>query len=233
MAKTIIRTAKTVAKISAPRSKVVEKPIEVIVTPKAPSGWMDKVTDLVKWVDSPFKLFTIIIMGITGLLGYIAFEQQELIIENITSKDKMKTLLADEKLSSLSRDLLRDSGADIVLVHHINLPQNISTIRIAQSHDGRFTPLEGKKGAIFSDAPERNKAAISMLNGEILCQPFKVTSHGGDWAVSRGVTYTCSGSIPPDVGHMIGYIAIGFKKELRDISSVKSLINQTARAMTQ
>jgi hypothetical protein len=70
-----------------------------------------------------------------------------------------------------------------------------------------------------------------MLNGEILCEPFKATSSAGDWTVSRGVTYTCRGSIPPDVGHMIGYIAVGFKKEPRDISSVKSLINQTARAM--
>jgi hypothetical protein len=238
MAKIITKTAKTITKNPIvkkpiPKIKVAEKPIEVIVTPKAPSGWMDKTMDLVKWVDSPFKLFTVIIMGLTGLLGYIAFEQQELIVEKLTSKDKMQTLLADEKLSSLSRDLLRDSGAEIVIVHHINLPQNIRTTRIAQSHDGRFTPLEGKKGSFFSDAPERNKAAISMLNGEILCEPFKATSSAGDWIVSRGVTYTCRGSIPPDVGHMIGYITVGFKKEPRDISSVKSLINQTARAMTQ
>ena len=231
MAKIITKTTKTVAKKPIPKIKVVEKPIEVIVVPKAPSGWMDKVTDIVKWVDSPFKLFTVIIMGVTGLLGYVAYEQQEIIIENLTSKDKMQTLLADEKLSSLSRDLLRDSGAEIVLIHNVNLPQNIRITRIAQSHDGRFTPLEGKKGAFFSGAPERNKAAISMLNGEILCEPFKATSSAGDWTVSRGVTYTCRGSIPPDVGHMIGYIAVGFKKEPRDISSVKSLINQTTRAM--
>jgi hypothetical protein len=231
MAKIITKTTKTVTKKPIRKIEVVEKPIEVIITPKAPSGWMDKTTDIVKWVDSPFKLFTVIIIGVTGLLGYVAYEQQELIIENLTSKDKMQTLLADEKLSSLSRDLLRDSGAEIVIVHNVNLPQNIRTTRIAQSHDGRFTPLEGKKGAFFSGAPERNKAAISMLNGEILCEPFKATSSAGDWTVSRGVTYTCRGSIPPDVGHMIGYIAVGFKKEPRDISSVKSLINQTARAM--
>ena len=76
MAKIITKTTKTVAKKPIPKIKVVEKPIEVIVVPKAPSGWMDKVTDFVKWVDSPFKLFTIIIMGVTGLLGYVAYEQQ-------------------------------------------------------------------------------------------------------------------------------------------------------------
>jgi hypothetical protein len=72
-----------------------------------------------------------------------------------------------------------------------------------------------------------------MLNGEILCEPFTASSAIGDWSISRGVTYTCRGSIPPEVGHMIGYIAVGFKKEPREITSVKALINQTAHAMAQ
>ena len=223
--------SKSIVKKPTPKNKDTAKPIEVVVVPKTSSGWMDKVLDLVKWVDTPFKLITVIILGVVGLVGYIVYKQQDLIIENITSKNNMTTLLVDEKLSSLSRELLRNSGAETVFVHQVNLPQNMRITRIVQSHDGRFTPLEGIKGAFFSNSPERNKAAVSMLNGEILCEPFVASSSVGDWSVARGVTYTCRGSIPPEVGHMIGYIAVGFKKEPRDIMSVKALINQTAHDM--
>jgi hypothetical protein len=217
--------------VSKTRTKTAAKPIEVVVVPKAASGWMDKVVDLVKWVDSPFKLATVVILGLVALGGYITYKQQDLIIGNLTSKDKMQILLEDEKLSSLSRDLLRDAGAETVVIHQVDLPQNLRLTRIAQSPDGRFAPLEGTKGSFFSSSPERNKASVSMLNGEILCEPFAATSSVGDWIISRGVTYTCRGSIPPEVGHMIGYIAVGFKKEPRDLVSVKALINQTAYKM--
>ena len=230
--KTIKRVVKKpTVKKTTPKIKVAEKPIEVVVVPKAPSGWMDKAFDLVKWVDSPFKLITVIILGLSGLVGFVAYKQQDLIIGNLTSKDKMQILLADEKLSSLSRELLRNAGAETVIVHQVDLPKNMRITRIVQSHDGRFAPLEGSKGSFFSGSPARNKAAVSMLNGEILCEKFEASSSVGDWSVSRGVTYTCRGSIPPEVGHMIGYIAIGFKKEPRDLVSVKSLINQTANDM--
>jgi hypothetical protein len=72
-----------------------------------------------------------------------------------------------------------------------------------------------------------------MLNGEVLCEPFTASSDVGDWIVSRGVTYACRGSIPPEAGHMAGYIAVGFKQEPRDITSTKARINQTARDMAK
>jgi hypothetical protein len=217
---------------ATPKTKVADKPIEVIVVPKAPSGWMDKAFDLVKWVDTPFKLVTVIILGLSGLGGYVAYKQQDLIIGNLTTKEKVsKQLVEDDKLSSLSRDLLRDSGGETVIIHQIDLPQNLRLTRIAQSLDGRYAPLEGVRGSFFSSAAARNRASTSILNGEILCEPFEATSAVGDWIMSRGVTYTCRGSIPPEAGNMIGYIAVGFKKEPRDIVSTKSVINQAAWKM--
>jgi hypothetical protein len=211
--------------------KVAEKPIEVVVVPKAPSGWMDKALDLVKWVDSPFKLATVIILGLSGLIGFVAYKQQDLIIGNLTTKEKMVKLLEDEKLSSLSRDLLRDAGAETVIIHQIDLAQNLRLTRIAQSLDGRFAPLEGLKGSFFNSVGARNRASISILNGQILCEPFQASSSVGDWIISRGVTYTCRGSIPPEAGNMVGYIAVGFKNEPRDLVSTKALINQAALKM--
>jgi len=213
--------------------KPVAKPVEVVAAPKPPGGALDKALDLVKWVDSPFKLATVIVLGVVGLGGYIVYQQQDKLIGTLTSRETMPVLLADERLSSLARDLIRDTRAETVIIHEIDLAKNARTTRIAQSPDGRFGPLEGKKGAFFSGSPARNKAAVAMLNGEVLCEPFTASSDVGDWIVSRGVTYACRGSIPPEAGHMAGYIAVGFKQEPRDTTSTKARINQTAREMAK
>jgi hypothetical protein len=215
-----------------PTKKTAAKAPEV-AAPKPPGGPIDKVLDLVKWVDSPFKLATVVVLGVLGLGGYIVHQQQDKLVGAITSRETMPVLLADERLSSMARDLIRDTRAETVIIHEIDLAKNARTTRIAQSPDGRFAALEGKKGAFFSGSPDRNKAAVAMLNGEVLCEPFTASSDVGDWIVSRGVTYACRGSIPPEAGHMAGYIAVGFKQEPRDTTATKARINQTARDMAK
>ena len=226
----------TAKKPVAPRPRVVMAPAEIPApppAPKPPGGPLDKALDLVKWVDSPFKLATVIVLGVLGLGGYIVYQQQDKLVGAITTRDTMPVLLADERLSSLARDLIRDTRAETIIIHEIDLAKNARTTRIAQSTEGRFAPLEGKKGAFFSGSPARNRAAVAMLNGEVLCEPFTASSDVGDWIVSRGVTYACRGSIPPEAGHMAGYIAVGFKQEPRDTTATKARINQTAREMAK
>lgn len=201
--------------------------------PKPPSGPIDKALDLVKWIDTPFKLATVVLLGILSLVGAIIYNNQDKVIGSLTARETMPELLADERLSSLSRDLLRDLRAETIIVHQIDLAKNARVTRIAQSLDGRFSPLEGQKGAFFSGSPARNRAAIAMLNGEVLCEGFQASSDVGDWIVARGVVYACRGSIPPEPGHMAGYISVGFKGEPRDLIAVKSRINQTAREMAR
>ena len=214
--------------------KVVKKPEpETVVPPKPPGGPLDKALDLVKWIDSPFKLFSVILLAVLGLIGYLVYSHQDRLVSSLTHRETMPELLADERLASLGRDLIRDLRAETVIIHQVDLAKNARITRIAQSADGRFSPLEGKKGAFFSGSPARNRAAVAMLNGEVLCEKFEASSDAGDWLISRGVTYACRGSVPPEAGHMVGYISVGFKTEPRDISAVKSRINQTSSEMAR
>jgi len=218
------------------RTKIIKVKAEIDTPPAPPKpagGPIDKALDLVKWIDSPFKLATVILLGVLGLGGYIIYQQQDKLIGSLTARETMPELLADERLSSLSRELLRDLRAETVIIHQIDLAKNARITRIAQSADGRFAPLEGQKGAFFSGSTARNRAAVAMLNGEVLCEGFQASSDVGDWITARGVVYACRGSIPPEPGHMVGYISVGFKQEPRDIVAVKARINQTAREMAR
>lgn len=222
-----------VKKAAASSAVPVKSSIPEQVPPKPSGGPLDKALDLVKWIDSPFKLFSVILLAVLSLVGYLVYSHQDKLVTSLTSRETMPELLMDERLSSMSRDLLRDLRAETVIIHQVDLAKNARITRIAQSADGRFSPLEGKKGAFFSGNPARNRAAVAMLNGEVLCEGFQPSSDAGDWIVSRGVVFACRGSIPPEAGTMVGYISVGFKQEPRDLVAVKSRINQTTREMAR
>jgi hypothetical protein len=226
---------KAAAKKVAVKKTVAKKPRVASPDPQkpAPSGFLDKAIDVVKWVDSPFKLAVVILLGAFGLTGYLVYQNQEKLINKVINHDTMPTMVSDERIVGAAQALMRDLRAETIIVHEINLSSNARTTRVALSPDGRHAPLEGKKGAFFSGSPARNHAAISMLNGEVLCETFEPSSEAGDWIVSRGVTYACRGSIPPEQGTMVGYLAVGFKGPPRDIVAVRARINQTTRELAR
>jgi hypothetical protein len=70
-----------------------------------------------------------------------------------------------------------------------------------------------------------------MLNNEVACHSFQSSSPVGEWAKSQGVTYMCRASIPNEIGKFAGYIAVGFKTEPQDLTSVKTRIILAASEM--
>jgi hypothetical protein len=226
-------TKKPPAKKPVARKKPVAKPAEVAAPPKPPGGPIDKALDLVKWIDSPFKLATVIGLGVFGLAGYIIYEQQDKLVGSMLSRDIMPVLMDDQHVAGAGGLLMRDLKAEAVMIHSVDLGKNARTTKVVLSSDGRYLPLEGRKGAFFSGSPARNRAAIAMLNGEVACEPFEASSDLGDWLLSRNVTYLCRGAAPPDAGHMVGYVAVAFKQQPRDIIAVKARINQTAREIAK
>jgi len=200
---------------------------------KASGSVLDKAIDIVKWVDSPFKLIVVIILGALGLIGYIVYTHQDKLMNKLVLHEAMPIMVPDDVIIRSGRALLADVRAEAIIIHEVNLSSNARLTRVAMSQDGRYPSLEGKKGAFFSGSPARNHAAVSMLNGEVMCETFEASSEAGDWLVSRGVTYACRGSIPPEQGAMVGYISVGFKAPPRDVTAVKARINQTARELAR
>ena len=225
---------KAPAKKSAAKKKVtrrrVTKPIPVEAKP---SSHTDKVMDLIKWVDSPFKLAVIVTLGVLSFAGYLVYQNQEKLLGRVLNVEHTVSLVSDDRIIGLSQALMRDVRAETIIVHEINLSSNARVTRVALSSEGRNTSLEGKKGAFFSGSPARNHAAVSMLNGEVLCETFEPSSEAGDWLISKGVTYACRGSVPPEQGSMVGYISVGFKSVPRDLVAIKARINQTTKDLAR
>jgi hypothetical protein len=227
-------TAKAPAKV-APVKRATPKPKEPVVeapAPKPPADAIGRVTDLIKWVDSPFKLFTVILLSFLAFAGYFAWDSRQVILHAIQNQDHMPQLVKQEDLIEPAQSLMKDVDGLIVLVHKANLATNSRTTMLALNADGtREKKMEGSVSSLFNASADRNAAMVAMLNGEVLCEEFHPSSKVGEWGAKQGVKFMCRGSIPPDMGKFAGYVAVGFKEKPEDIAALKTRINLAATDM--
>jgi hypothetical protein len=215
-----------------PKVEAVTAPASKVEAPKTDA--IGRITDLIKWVDSPFKLLTVILLSFLAFAGYFAWDSRQVILQAIQNQDHMPQLVKQEDLVDPAKSLMKDVDGLIVLVHKANLTTNSRTTMLALNADGsREKKIEGTVTSLFNASPDRNAAMVAMLNNEVLCEEFNPSSKVGEWGVKQGVKFMCRGSIPPDPGKFAGYLAIGFKEKPEDISALKTRINLAATDMSE
>jgi hypothetical protein len=225
-------TKKTPAKV-APVKKSVAKIIPKIETKKDDST-IGKIIGLIEWVDNPFKLFTVILLSFLAFAGYFAWDSRQVILQAITTQDKMPQLAKQENLLAPARSLLKDVDGIVLLIHKANLATNSRTTVLALNADGsREKAIEGSITSLFNASADRNSAMVAMLNGEVICEEFNPSSKVGEWGAKQGVRFICRGAIPPDLGKFAGYVAIGFKNKPEDIAALKTRINLASTDMSE
>jgi hypothetical protein len=213
-------------KVEAPVVK--QKPVEA-----AKTDAIGRITDLIKWVDSPFKLLTVILLSFLAFAGYFAWDSRQVILQAIQNQDHMPQLVKQDDLVDPAKSLMKDVDGLVVLVHKANLTTNSRTTVLAINADGsREKKIEGTVTSLFNASPDRNAAMVAMLNNEVLCEEFNPSSKVGEWGVKQGVKFMCRGSIPPDPGKFAGYIAVGFASKPEDISALKTRINLASTDMS-
>jgi hypothetical protein len=221
----MVTAKKVVAKKAAVRKAPVKRAKPV------PRDITDKVLDLIKWVDNPFKLVSVILLSTIFFFGYLTWDSRQVILAAISSNSTMPQLKTHDELLPLANNLVKDVNAVGIVINKVNLATNSRTTVLALANGERNHKLEGVTVSLFAASPERNADIVSMLNNEVACKPFESSSPVGEWAKSVGVKYMCRASIPSEIGKFAGYIAVGFKDEPRDLISVKTRMILTATEM--
>jgi hypothetical protein len=225
---------KPVAK-KTPVKKVTNSPIVIDVSTgtKSATSMMDKAIDLIKWVDTPFKLFEVILLASVFFFGYFAWDSRSVILNAITQSSKITNLKEVNHLIPVSISLQKDLEAVSVVVHKASLVTNTRTTMLAFGSKGRDNSLDGLISSLFSKEASKNAAIIGMLNGEVVCDKLEGTSKSSEWEIKQGATFICRGGIPPEIGDFDGYVAVGFKTEPADLNVVKTRINLASSEMSQ
>jgi len=219
----------------APVKKTTTAPIVIDVssTTKSASSMLDKAIDLIKWVDTPFKLFEVILLASVFFFGYFAWDSRTVILNAITQSSHITNLKEVNHLIPVAVGLQKDLDAVSVVVHKASLVTNTRTTMLAFGPKGRDNALDGLVSSLFNKDPIRNAAIIGMLNGEVVCDKLEVTGKTSEWEVKQGATFICRGGIPPEVGDFDGYVSVGFKTEPTELTVVKTRINLATSEMSQ
>jgi hypothetical protein len=229
----MVTAKKTTKAVPAKVATVKRSTPKVIAQPKKNESNADKVIDLIKWVDNPFKLFTVILLSFLFFAGYFAWDSRQVLLQAITNSSQQTELKDTPSLMQVALGVQRDLETETVTVHKANLAVNSRTLLFALNSKGHDKAMDGTNSSLFNKDPQRNQSMIAMLGGEVYCDKLVVTGKNSDWEEKQGVKYVCRGGIPPQMGEFDGYISVGFKDVPDDPTEIKTRINLATTEMSK
>lgn len=226
-------TKKAPVKTAPAKVAPVKRSTPKVVAHKKNESNADKVIELIKWVDNPFKLFTVILLSFLFFAGYFAWDSRQVLLQAITTSSHQTELKDTPSLMQVALSVQRDLEAETVTVHKASLVVNSRTALFALNAKGHDKTMDGVNSSLFNKDPQRNQAMIAMLGGEVYCDKLVVTGKNSDWEEKQGVKYVCRGGIPPQMGEFDGYISVGFKDVPDDATEIKTRINLATTEMSK
>jgi hypothetical protein len=185
------------------------------------------------YVDSPFKLFAILIMGIVAFAGYFLWQNQTFMFDAYKESKKLpeiNTARADDASSML----LKKTGASVVAVFKVNPLFNSRVLYKAYTKDGRDKSIEDIDVGLFSQNTANNADVVKLMTNEIPCSDYRYAqSEVGLWYLEKGVTYTCRVSVPPDSHRFVGQITVGWAQQPENLEQVKFMLEIASAMLTK
>jgi len=172
------------------------------------------VMSVLTYIDSPFKLLVVVLLGLLGSVGYFAYQNQGLFL-SVYMKSQELPKLNESQFDDAAQLLFKQTGAEIIAIFSVNPILNKRILLRAYAKDGaREKRLEGLDVGLFTTNQANNSDVVKLMSGEVPCGDYRrPQSEAGLWYIQQGVTYTCRVSVPPDVHQFIGQITVGWKEK--------------------
>jgi hypothetical protein len=185
------------------------------------------------YVDSPFKLFAILVMGVVAFSGYFLWQNQEFMRDAYKESKKLPEInvsRADETAAML----FKKTGATVVAIFKVNPLFNSRTLYKAYTKDGRDKSIEDIDVGLFSQNSGNNNDVIALMTNQIPCSEYRYAqSEVGLWYLDKGVTFTCRVSVPPDNHRFVGQITVGWAQQPESLEQVKFMLEIASAMLTK
>jgi hypothetical protein len=195
-----------------------------------PASVIDKV---LTYVDSPFKLFAILVMGVVAFAGYFLWQNQTFMMDAYKESKKLpeiNTARADDASSML----LKKTGATVVAVFKVNPLFNSRVLYRAYTKDGRDKTIEDIDVGLFSQNSANNADVVKLMTNDIPCGEYRFAqSEVGLWYLEKGVGFTCRVSVPPDSHRFVGQITVGWNAPPENLDQVKFMLEIASAMLTK
>ena len=185
------------------------------------------------YVDSPFKLFAILVMGVVAFTGYFLWQNQEFMFDAYKESKKLpeiNTGRADEA----SAMLFKKTGATVVAIFRVNPLFGSRVLYRAYTKDGRDKSIEDIDVGLFSQNAANNSDVIKLMTNEIPCSEYRYAqSEVGLWYIEKGVGFTCRISVPPDNHRFVGQITVGWAQQPESLEQTKFMLEIASAMLTK
>ena len=185
------------------------------------------------YVDSPFKLFAILLMAIFAFVGYFIWQNQAFLISAYNEQKKLPTI-AEDRVEDAAAHLFKNTDAAVVAIFKVNPILGNRVLYRAYTKQGRDKTLEGLDVGLFTSNVANNRDVVALMAGEIPCSEYKTAqSEIGLWYIEKGMTYGCRVGVPPEPGKLVGQITVGWKEEPPDPDAYRTLLQIAATMLSR
>jgi hypothetical protein len=184
----------------------------------------DTLSKVLAYVDSPFKLFAVILMAVIAFAGYIIYDHKELIVGTYKESQRLPNI-AEDRVDDVAVHLFKTTDATVVAVFKVN-PLFGSRIQYrAYTKNGRDKTNDGLDVGLFTSNQANNHDVIALMAGNIPCGEYKsAQSEIGLWYIEKGMIFGCRISVPPDPSRFVGQITVGWDKPPADLEQTKAML---------
>jgi hypothetical protein len=185
------------------------------------------------YVDSPFKLFAILIMGVVAFSGYFLWQNQEFMRDAYKESKKLPEINSG-RVDEASAMLFKKTGATVVAVFKVNPLFGSRVLYRAYTKDGRDKTIEDIDVGLFSQNASNNADIIKLMTNEIPCGEYRYAqSEVGLWYIEKGVGFTCRVSVPPDNHRFVGQITVGWAQQPESLEQIKFMLEIASAMLTK
>jgi hypothetical protein len=184
----------------------------------------DVLSKVLSYVDSPFKLFALILMAVFAFAGYFVWQNQSFLFDAYKENKKLPTI-AEERAEDVAAHLFKNTDATVIAIFKVNPLFGTRVLFRAYTREGRDKTHDGLDVGLFTQSSANNRDVIALMANEIPCSEYTMAqSEIGLWYIEKGVTFGCRVSVPPEQGRFVGQITVGWDKEPNDLTKAIGML---------
>jgi hypothetical protein len=189
---------------------------------------MDKLKELLlellKFIgESPFRLFTVILLCALGFGGWIVYSEKDAFMASYRAQQALPRMNGNyEKASSF---ILKHTDASLVAIFDVNTLLNSRKLVYLATRNGRDKDYDGTEVGLLTKNHANNEDVIGLMSGKLPCSPYtKPQSYLGFVYKDNKVEYMCRISVPAEPGLFIGQISVGWADIKEDPSPEETVL---------
>ena len=184
----------------------------------------DALSKVLAYVDSPFKLFAIIVMASLAFGAWVFYDNRELIVGTYKESQKLPSI-AEDRVDDVATHLFKTTDATVVTIFKVNPLFGTRIQYRAYTKTGRDKTNDGLDVGLFTSNQANNQDVVALMAGNVPCGEYKAAqSEIGLWYIEKGMTFGCRISVPPDPNRFIGQITVGWDNPPAELEQAKAML---------